>query len=187
MKSKRVKALSVCLAIALVALAAALLWSVSRSKPKSSEASEYLPRFTEVPGKELLAELEVVFDINFPEVIQQVRTARTFPTQNNATSLFAVRFSAEPDAVERFVNSLYGAGLGRLYPYSPESDRRKDLATWLVPEWYLENIGGGREGRFMYAIGFGSMYFDTTLEERHVIYLSGSAYLDKRSEERGER
>ena len=134
------------------------------------ERDEYSLRPIECSPNDLIPDLEKTFDINFPKVIKEIKTAKTLGSWDSNTIHFIVKFCAEPDIVDTFVKSFpRGIGWGS---YDPEWDMRSvDISH--APDWFTETITQGKMGDYWLAGPKMSIYIDTSVETNFVVYLHG--------------
>jgi len=134
----------------------------------------YQERYIECDSKELFSTLELVFDVNFPVDIEDVKAAKTLSIDGSVR--FLVKFCADPDIVIRFLESVEERS--RSVPY----ERKHTFATggWPSPGWARAPIKQGRKYilRSTYkklpASTDVDIYIDTTNKEYFVVYLDGS-------------
>ena len=67
----------------------------------------------------VVARLEKIYAISFPDSIKELRTARTGVQWDGCVN-FVIKFAAEPNVVDSFLN------IKHLEPYSPDRDGRKE-------------------------------------------------------------
>lgn len=122
--SKRIKiiilASGLCLIYIVIAYLLPLLGLVwlGRAVGKHYEARAYAQRPVECAPEDLIPDLEKMFDINFPKVIKEIKTAKKLGSWDSNTIHFIVKFCAEPDIVDKFLKS-FPKGVG-LVSYDPE-------------------------------------------------------------------
>lgn len=134
--------------------------------------SQYQSRFVEYQPKQVLPVLERVFNFNFPADIKEVKTAQTI--SRDGFIHFIARFVAEPDTIQRFLESF--TDMNMFQPYKSEADLR-DWGFWPPPRWFKKPIKQGRiyadtiarPGRNLRQI-----YIDTTNEKDFLVYMQGS-------------
>ena len=132
---------------------------------------DYQERYRECTPQELLLDLEEAFDINFLSDIKELKTAKT-PVLDGSI-LFMVKFSAEPDEVDRFFESFpHSPFRVEFEPYNIDCDKRS-LHVRPSPPWFREPIPEGKMGRYRQASGKQRIYIDTTDENSSVVYIDG--------------
>jgi len=126
--------------------------------------------------KKMIAHLERTFVIDFPEEIKEVKAAKTPVSWDGAVG-FMVKFTADPNAVDRFLKS-FRQNI-ELHRFNPELDTR---GTAVIPEpgWFAEPIRYGKEASpILVSRDYGkasshlSVYIDTTNQESFVVYIHG--------------
>lgn len=174
MKRKWIKRLIVCFVILLTILLTVFLYCLLSAREYFNGLA-YKYRYRECAAEELLPDLERVFDVNFPEVIKEIKTAKTPGSWDSNTSNFIVKFCAEPDTVNTFLRSFPEDRLHKvkLYPYASEFDRRNSSSTRPPPEWFTEPITKGEMGGYRLAGPKLKIYIDTSDETNYVVYLHG--------------
>ena len=120
--------------------------------------------------KELIVHMEGIFGHKFPDGITEIKAAKTLRSEGSVS--FIIRFTAEPNVVDAFVNSFPGEV--KIEEYAPSDDVR--IKLWSAPAWFKKPIRKGK-------IGFPSMnrpargrsiiYIDMTNEKWYVVYMSG--------------
>ena len=130
--------------------------------------------YFECNSERMVSHLEKTFVIDFPEVITEVRTAKSSGWDDSIG--FMVKFVAEPNSVDRFLKSFQEEV--NLSQYRVEDDIR-DASTY-VPKWFSEPITEGKRARpGLVSRDYGkagsdlSVYIDTTNQESFVVYIHG--------------
>ena len=131
--------------------------------------------YRECEPEKLLSDLERTFDINFPTEIKNVKTARTPGSWDGTASSFAVRFSADPATLDRFLES---------FPIRIKFDQyrlpdTRDSPAIRTPAWFTEPIGQGKVGGYYPPVEKMKIYVDTTDKSVFVVYLSGFYHRDR--------
>jgi hypothetical protein len=129
-------------------------------------------RYRECMPEKLLPELESWFDINFPEGIEQIQTSHTLGCWDSSWSHFIVRFSAEPNTVEAFLETFPPKTTIELYTYTPNDDDRSVSAARLrIPDWFLNPIEKGKIAHT--PSGQPEVYIDTINKDTFTVYIQG--------------
>jgi hypothetical protein len=130
--------------------------------------------YFECNPERMVSHLEKTFVIDFPDGITEIRTAKSFGWDDSIG--FMVKFVAEPNSVDRFLNSFQEEV--NLSQYRVEDDIRN--ARTYVPKWFSEPIIQGKETRPSFrsrdygkASSHLSVYIDTTNEKSFVVYIHG--------------
>jgi hypothetical protein len=167
MKLRRVKRQLIVLAPLVIVL---VIWLLISFANKFLRDLYYEYRYIECKPEELLPDLERIFDVNFPEGIREVRTAKTRGLWDSTDSAFIVKFSAPPDITNKFVESF--PEKVTLGSYEAESDFRnnRQLST---PQWFIESIKKGNEGSVYASNKDIDLYIDTSNKKNFVVYLRG--------------
>ncbi len=136
----------------------------------SDKVENYRTRFVERNPNEFLPKLEQLYNIDFPEVIKEVKVAKTAASSGPSGGgiNFIVRFAAEPNTVESFLASFPEQSWRS--QYRPDGDTRgADIRP--VPGWFKEPIKQGFEfsGPTAHPI-----YVDTTYRNKYIVYIRGS-------------
>ncbi len=131
----------------------------------------YQFRLVECPPEELIPALERVFDVNFPEVIKKVKTAKT-PSRDGSTN-YVVRFIAESDVVDKFLDSVPKRSYEVVIPYSLKDDGRKKHSLWFPPSWFTVPIQKGKKLSYSPGIGEMEFYIDTSDTQAYIVYIYG--------------
>jgi hypothetical protein len=63
-------------------------------------------RYYSCVPEELIADIESVFDLKFPDGITEIKAAKTIQREGSVS--FLIRFTAEPNVVDAFINSFPG-------------------------------------------------------------------------------
>lgn len=154
--------------VGIVAVLVGLVYCLYVTVRMGYERSVHAKRPVECAPEELILDLEIAFDINIPEDIGDIKTAKAPPDEGAV--VFIVKFSAEADTVRRFVASLPRAG--ELPGYEQESDTRA-ASIFPMPNWFTEPIRRGRMRSISTSGALGRLYIDTTLWERFIVYFHG--------------
>lgn len=132
-------------------------------------------QYTECDAKEMVARLERIFQINFPEEIKEAKAAKTPGSSWDRWNKFILKFAAEPDAVDRFLESF--PEKIHFKPYEYRKDMRGELGMPPIPPWFREPIQQGKcnlEGqRRPRRSLLDWIYIDTSNEKQFVVYLEG--------------
>ena len=124
----------------------------------------------------MVSHLEKTFVIDFPENIMEIRAAKTPVSWDGAVG-FMVKFTADPNTVDRFLNSFPQEV--ELSQYRREDDIR---GTSVVhePKWFSQPITQGKEASpilcsrvYGKASSHLSVYIDTTNEKSFLVYIHG--------------
>jgi hypothetical protein len=128
-------------------------------------------RVIECDPEDVLPFVEQALFFDFPENIEHLKIAKS--KYKKMFVDFFIKFSADPNTVDRFLKSFPEEI--KFEPYSQDS-----LSERFLPKWFNEpiivgkrkvNIVGGEKGSLK------EIYIDTTSEENFVVYLRGSYYL----------
>lgn len=122
--------------------------------------------------EELIVKLEDIFGHKFPDGITEIKAAKT-PWSEGSVS-FIIRFTAEPNVVDAFVNSFPEDFIFR--EYAPSEDMRSSISSLA---WFNKPIRKGKmsfPSRIRLARGRSYIYIDMTNEKRYVVYMCGSYY-----------
>ncbi|MHC4499050.1 MAG: hypothetical protein ACYS21_08075 [Planctomycetota bacterium] len=123
--------------------------------------------------EELLPQLQKLFDVNFPEDIENLKTAKSVPIEG--VVYYILKFNSKPQTVERFLKAS-GEEI-ELGPYRPDWDRRGSLLPRPVPRWFREPIERGNMGVLSYSVkGSMILHIDTHDDSSYVVYIQGSFY-----------
>lgn len=134
----------------------------------------YQQRYIECDPKKLLSIVELVFDVNFPVNIEDVKAAKTQSIERYEK--FIVKFCADPNIVSRFLESVKDSS--RSVPY----ERKHTFTTggWPSPGWARATINQGRKYTLHSTDKQPSvstnvdLYVDTTDKKNIVVYLEGT-------------
>jgi len=136
------------------------------------QIGNYQKRYVDCDPEQLLADLERVSHVNFPDDIQKVKAAKSVPVEGDI--LFIVKFTCKPNALNTFLKSFPDEPLKiELEAYKPDYDLRK-ASFWPPPRWFTEVIGYGKEGALFLDNRRAEIYIDTTNEKPLVVYIRGS-------------
>lgn len=125
-------------------------------------------KFRECEPAALVSGLEKAFDISFPAEIKEIKTARTLGGWDSYSSDYLVKFSADPNTVDAFLESFPMKITLKEYKYD-DDDRR--LAPSLgTPNWFTQTIKEGKKASLRSDI---EIYIDTTDKSNFVVYLTG--------------
>jgi len=135
-------------------------------------------KYIECDPEKMRAHLENIFNIDFPDTIKGFKAAKTNPSWDGGVS-FIVKFTADPNSVDRFLKSIPG-GLAGYFPYEAKSDLRGDPNKLTKePEWFTEKIEKGYRGFAVFGrsqsvpTGSAKIYIDTSDEWNYKLYLEG--------------
>lgn len=167
--SKTLKKIMIIFAILVLSLLVLLYW-MDYIAEKSIDERNYMQRLQECSAKELIPDLEKTFDINFPDDIEDVKTAKTIPI--DGTIMFALKFAAKPETVSKFFSSL--PEQIRLYKeeYLITRDRRADK-HYPPPEWFTMAIRNGNIIFYSLAGGKVTFYIAAENQDKYIVYLDG--------------
>lgn len=133
----------------------------------------YSERFIEREPQQMVVRLEKIFSIDFPEEVREFKAATSQSSwlKRNMIS-FIVKFTADPDTVDRFFESF--PQKVEFDPYDPTDDLRLSLPR--TPQWFKKPIQQGKDG-------YGGVrgprkniewiYIDTGNKKSFVVYLKG--------------
>ena len=116
------------------------------------------------------SELETEFPIRFPKEIAEGRVGKR--TLAHAID-YIVRFSANPELVDEFLDS-FPEGYKRV-PYTASKDLR--LGSLIAPEWFKASISKGYKitDHFIGSSGKGTVryiYINTQNPDKHTVYMA---------------
>lgn len=135
----------------------------------------YQERYIECDPKELLPIVELVFDVNFPVDIKDVKTAKTPSIEGSA--FFLVKFCAEPNTVGILLKSIEKRS--RSVPYERKHTFTTGVLILPSPGWARAPIKQGRKYTFRSAYKKQpastdvDLFVDTTDKENFVVYMEG--------------
>lgn len=138
----------------------------------SSWIGEYQNRYLECDPNEILPIVERVFCIDFPEDIEQVKAAK--PQIKRMPISFIIKFAADPNTVERFLESFPEDV--KLEPYSVRLEHKDSRVGWFVPQWFKEPIKVGKRKVNIIAgpqKNLQELYIDTEDLKYYIIYIRG--------------
>jgi len=132
-------------------------------------------QYVERDSDKMIAALERMFEIDFPQEITDVKAAAT-PSQWDGGVTFVLKFKADPD----IVNGLFELEDRR--PYVPGAKDEDGIQTeFCAPEWYMEPITEGIMGDIFLPSRKGpgprpgpeggTVYIDTSDSQLYVVYL----------------
>jgi hypothetical protein len=119
--------------------------------------------------EELIVKLEDIFGHKFPDGITEIKAAKTHWEEGNVS--FLIRFTAEPNVVDAFVNSFPGEVA--FEEYAPSKEMRPNLS------WFKKPIQKGKIGFPSInrsAPGFSIIFIDITNEKLYIVYMFGHYY-----------
>ncbi len=122
--------------------------------------------------KKTIAHLERIFEIDFPDDIQDVKAAKAFLEWDNWRT-YIIKFKVDPNTLDSFIN------IERLSRYDPNEDERSE-DIFPPTKWYSEPIQKGRMGTIDLDSRRGGgydayVYIDTSDEKSFVVY-TGVSY-----------
>lgn len=135
----------------------------------------YQQRHIECDPKDLLPIVELVFDVNLPVDIKDVKAAKTPSIEGLA--FFLVKFCAEPNTVGIFLKSIEERS--HSVPYERKHTFTTGSIGWPSPKWARVPIKQGRKYTLRSAyqkqpastdVDF---FIDTTDKENYVVYMEG--------------
>jgi hypothetical protein len=142
----------------------------------------YHYRYVECVPEQLLADLERIYDVNFPDNINKVRAAKTMPIDGEI--LFIIKFTCHQNVLNSFLESFPTDHLNiELEPYEPSSDLR-EKGFWTPPRWFTEVIEQGKKGMLLLDHRRATIYIDTTSKKNFVVYIEG--FYSKRAAEQSQ-
>ena len=131
--------------------------------------------YIERAPERILTHLEKTFVIDFPKCIREVKAAKTLGSWDGAVG-FMIKFAADPNTVDRFLNSFQEEV--NLSQYRVDDDIRDILKP--APKWFSESITQGKRSGFgLVSRDYGKagsdlyVYIDTTNQESFVVYIHG--------------
>lgn len=122
--------------------------------------------------KKIIAHWERVFETDFPDDIQDVKTATAFLGWDNGHTSYIMKFIIDPNSLKNFVK------LEKLKPYNHDSDER-DTDILPRPKWYTQPIQRGKIGEVSlsapkyHASYSANILIDTSNENSFVVYMGG--------------
>ena len=133
------------------------------------------------PSK-LIERIETKYSVEFPSEISNAQAAKTASWENRTE--FLMKFEMPSDDLETFLGNL--GDVKRIIDYDQDHDDRKgnpNASPIKIPDWFYDPI---KEGKIAwipvtYRAKVGSalpfeIYIDTSMENKCVIYISGSLY-----------
>jgi hypothetical protein len=134
-------------------------------------------KYTECDPKEMVAHLEKIFEVHFPEEIKESKAARTRGSWWEEDVTFMVKFAAEPNFVDRFLESF--PEKIHFQPYQYKEDLRGFTDIPSSQSWFTNPIQQGKSS--MGGLGESiknihwiyHIYIDTTDERNFVVYIEG--------------
>jgi len=133
--------------------------------------------------EDLLSILKDRFGIDFNEYnISNIKSAKSifYLGDNHDIATFLLRFSTDPNFVEKLVNSIPEEKRDEvliLEPYSPSIDHRTKVL--LCPKWFKEPIEKGETLLYDNFKGKMTAYIDTTDSKQLIVYIRGYYYRPK--------
>lgn len=126
------------------------------------------------PGK-MLANIEKIFTIDFPEEIKVAKAAKAQGSSWDRWSKFLLKFAAEPNTVDGFLKSF--PEKIHFESYERRKDMRQELGMSPTPPWFKTPIqqgkcnleGRGRPGQSL----LDWIYIDTSDDKIFVVYMEG--------------
>lgn len=132
----------------------------------------YFGRYIERNPEHVVSHLEETFVIDFPEQIREVKAAKSRASWDGVVG-FIVKFTAEPNVVEEFLQSF--PKKVEFKPYDFELDTR---GSDITPCWFTLQIRQGKQS--VGSLGVDSagasmrrLNIDTTDEKNFVVYIKG--------------
>jgi hypothetical protein len=147
----------------------------------SFQIRAYHYRYVECVPEQLLADLERISDVNFPDNIKKVRAAKTIPIDGEIH--FIIKYTCHQNVLNSFLESFPPDPLKELEPYDPASDLRKTF-FWPPPRWFTEPIKHGKEGVLILDNRRVTIYIDTTSKKDFIVYIEG--FYSKRAAEQSQ-
>lgn len=123
--------------------------------------------------KKVIARIEKIFEIDFPDEIKDVRTATTWMEWDNWTT-YIIKFRVEPKSLNTLIK------IEHLSPYDPNDDERMKSLDLPMPKWYAQPIQQGNVGTLTLRSPRGHVsheacvYVDTSDDKTFVVYIHGS-------------
>jgi len=128
-------------------------------------------RVVECNPEDVLPFVEQALFVDFPENIEHLKIAKS--RYKKMFVDFFIKFSADPNTVDRFLKSF--PKKVEFVPYSRDSRSERFLPKWFKEPILLGkrkiNSIGGEKGNLK------EIYIDTTYKENFIVYLRGSYYL----------
>jgi len=128
--------------------------------------------YKECPYEKVVAKVEKLLKVNFPDEIQVARSAKAENWENDSIH-YLVKFNAKPNKVNEFLKSF--SKKTKYEPYNAKSDYRLGFA-FNAPKWFTEPpIKKGKEVYISWT-GYPAtyIYIDETNEKLFVVYMLGS-------------
>ncbi len=165
------KAAKKAIAIGGLAILVVLLAVIAAYWLGESDSGGYIERN---PHK-IIAQLEKILEVDFPENIKNVKAAKVWIKRENWVG-YIIKFTAEPNMVDGFLK------FEDLKPYDRERDYRDYGRP--TPEWFTKPIQQGKTGnlildsaggRIQYGV---TIYIDTSDARNFVVYVKVVTIVD---------
>jgi hypothetical protein len=164
------KAAKKAIAIGGLAILVVILVVIAVYWPGESDSGGYVER----NPKKIIAHLEKILEVDFPEDIKETKAATTWIGWDPPGS-YIIKFRVDPNVLESLIK------IERLRRYKPSEDERgEDILP--PPKWYIEPIQEGKMGTLTLHSPRGKfecdaeIYIDTSEEKSFVVYIRGGYY-----------